>query len=154
MATIMIREIAIQTYESGCNLWMSQSLFCLSLLRPNSIDCIGERLKHLAAHLPDRLRQLLSEPCEAPCQDSTRWLLPCIFLAAPTCADLGPSHLDPVEEAGPAVSFSNSAADSGRCRPALAASPIELVGLRDCPTHDPSVTPLMCWSRKTNAPLQ
>ena len=39
------------------------------------------------------------------------------------CADLGPSHLDPVEDAGTGASYDHSAAYSGRCRPTLAASP-------------------------------
>ena len=47
-------------------------------------------------------------------------------LAAPIGADLVPSHLDPVEDAGTAASFDQSAADSGSCRPALAASSTEL----------------------------
>ena len=35
---------------------------------------------------------------------------PASFLAAPICAGLGPSHLDPVEEAGTAASFDQAAA--------------------------------------------
>ena len=68
-------------------------------------------------------------------------------MAAPFSADLGPTHLDPVRGAGTTASFDLTAAVSGSCRPALAASSTELLGQRNCPTPDLSVTPLLCWSK-------
>ena len=74
----------------------------------------------------------LEQPREARAQ-------PASFLAAPIGEDLGPSHLDPVEEeAGTAASFDRTAAVSGSCRPTLAASSTELRWLAELPHARPS----------------
>ena len=73
---------------------------------------------------------------------------PASFLAAPICADLGPSRLDLVEEAGTAASFNQAAAVSGKLQThdrSVVHRTWVVSGM--VPTHDPSVTPLRCWSK-------
>ena len=86
--------------------------------------------------VPERVA-ILESAVTALSDDARRFQLavrcPASFLAAPKNADLGPSHMDPDEEAGTAASFDQTAAVSGSCRPTPGS------GCGIVPTHDPSV---------------